>query len=291
MAFTFYYETHIEQVISNHYKNNKFIEPDDLEIIRIAESLEVDLRFDNCKSCSDTEDRIIILNIREPQIRSRMIFFHELCHVLFHSGDQRRMPPLFKDAQEYEADNFILYAAMPFFMINRLQLPSSKTEMIQTLATTFKVPFNLAEKRLDQIRRREYEGRLLNSQMKFNTTRYIHQKDAPDVLDTAVYAYYDSSWDSTGPSQIIIQVDQQTLLSQDDFEFSLEGPFKRIEEHHLQGFIDCKPVKLQDLDFTRDGRISVRLKNLAVRYYNSAFKFIVQRKDLEQLLHFYGAEF
>lgn len=291
MAFTFYNETHMEQVISNHYKSNNFINPEDLDIIRIAESFEIDLRFDNCRSCSDNEDKIIIINNREPLIKSRMIFFHELCHVLFHYGDQRKMPLLFKDAQENDAENFLLYAAMPFFMINRIQLPSSRIEMIQTLAATFRVPLTLAEKRLDQIRRREYEGSLMNSYIKFNIARFKHQTIPSDEIETAVYAYNDSSDDCTSPTQIIVQVDQQTLLNQDEFEFSLDGPFDRIEEHQLQSFVDCKPVTFHDLDYTRDGRISLRLKNLASRYYNSAYKFIVQRKDIEQVLNFYGADF
>ncbi|MBX4151078.1 hypothetical protein [Paenibacillus lautus] len=53
-------------------------------------------------------------------------------------------------------------------------------------------------------------------------------------------------------------------------------------------FTDIKPVKFHDLDYTMDRRISLKLSHPASRYYNSAF---VQRKDIEQLLQFYGEDF
>ncbi|MFB6471253.1 ImmA/IrrE family metallo-endopeptidase [Paenibacillus glucanolyticus] len=260
---------------------------------RIADSFGVDLRYDTCKSFSDNEERFIILDKRESAISSsvRKIFFHELCHVLRHAGDQRKMPYLFKKAQEDEAEHFVLYASMPYFMISKLKFPDIRIDAINLLAATFKVPFKLAEKRLDQIQRREYEGNLLSSIMKFKNSQLSGPEPGSDKIETKIYAYFDSTGDYIEPSQIIIQVDQQTLLSEQEILFSLDGPFERLEESQLEAFVDCKPIKFNDLDYTRDRRISLKLSHLASRYYNSAFKFIVQRKDIEQVLHYYGAEF
>ena len=80
-------------------------------------------------------------------------------------------------------------------------------------------------------------------------------------------------------------------MSQEELLFDLGGPFERIEENELQYFSDSIPVKFHDLDYTSDGRISLRLSHLASRYYNSAYKFIVHRKDIDQILNFHGALF
>ncbi|MNI54719.1 hypothetical protein D3C73_1096290 [compost metagenome] len=90
-----------------------------------------------------------------------MIFFHELCHVLRHAGDQRHMTQQFKRAQEQEADQFVLYAAIPFFMFAKLPVPDQRQEAIAYLSEIFHVPLELAEQRLDQIQRRMLHGGLM----------------------------------------------------------------------------------------------------------------------------------
>lgn len=74
-------------------------------------------------------------------------------------------------------------------------------------------------------------------------------------------------------------------MSQEELLFDLGGPFKQIEENELQDFADSIPVKFHDLDYSK------RLSHLARRYYNSAYKFIVHRKDIEQVLNFHRALF
>ncbi|WP_234541377.1 tyrosine-type recombinase/integrase [Paenibacillus pseudetheri] len=64
-------------------------------------------------------------------------FFHELCHVIRHSGDQRWMPDLFREAQEIDADRFALYATIPFFMLDQITLPIHRSEAISLLALEF----------------------------------------------------------------------------------------------------------------------------------------------------------
>lgn len=90
-----------------------------------------------------------------------MIFFHELCHVIRHSGDQRWMPSLFKEAQEYDADRFALYSALPFFILKSITLPERKGESIGYIAHTFRVPLYFAKKRFEQIEERITQNKLL----------------------------------------------------------------------------------------------------------------------------------
>lgn len=111
-----YCQTILEQWINDHYQADGIYSPVDLDASRIAALFGVDLRYDACKSFSDNVEGVIILDKRKSNISSRMIFFHELYHVLRHYGDQRQMPEMFKEGQEAEASIFLLYASMPIYL-------------------------------------------------------------------------------------------------------------------------------------------------------------------------------
>ncbi|WP_445745031.1 MULTISPECIES: ImmA/IrrE family metallo-endopeptidase [unclassified Paenibacillus] len=49
---------------------------------------------------SENENRVIFIDRRDNYIEQRKTFFHELCHVIRYSGDQRWMPEMFREAQE-----------------------------------------------------------------------------------------------------------------------------------------------------------------------------------------------
>lgn len=161
MLFAYYQETLLEQWIHTKYLNYGIMYPDDLDIERIAEAFGVELVYGPHPSFCDNEERVIFLNQDADQVTARVIFFHELCHVLRHAGDQRRMTELFKNAQETEADQFVLYAAIPFYIFAKLPIPDQRNEAIPYLAEVFQVPLELAEQRLDQIQRRVLHGSLI----------------------------------------------------------------------------------------------------------------------------------
>ncbi|AWP30726.1 ImmA/IrrE family metallo-endopeptidase [Paenibacillus sp. Cedars] len=293
--FRYYETTPLEQYAEKLYKDCGILIPKQLTIEELSRRLNVWVHYKKVRSraVETTPGRYsVFLDSRLSPEKQWSEFLHELCHLLRHAGNQMVLPKSFTQAQEDEANNFVLYAAMPFFMISQLTLPDNQTDAIRYIATTFKVPKNIAKQRLEQIQRREYQGKILSETAKFMKTRsHIDLEETPTLSETTFYAYFDPSGDYIEPSQIIIQVDKETMLSQEELIFSLDGPFKRIEENQLEAFVDSKPVKFNDLDYTRDGQISLKLSHLASRYYNSAFKFIVQRKDIEQVLDFYGADF
>jgi glutamate formiminotransferase len=68
------------------------------------------------------------------------------------------LPETFTQMQENEAEHFVLYAAMPFSMISRLEVPDRLGQAKLFLAETFGVPIELAEQRLDQLQRRTLQG-------------------------------------------------------------------------------------------------------------------------------------
>lgn len=161
MLFSYYQETHLEQWINSKYRSSGLLDAEQHDIERIAEAFDIELVYAACPSFSDNEERVIFLNKHMDDAKARVIFFHELCHVLRHSGDQRYMPSLFKHAQESEADHFVLYAAVPFYMFEKLPIPDHRGEAIPYLADAFHIPLDLAEQRLDQIQRRVLQGSLI----------------------------------------------------------------------------------------------------------------------------------
>lgn len=161
MLYSYYQETELEQWISAKYLNHGIISAAEHDIEHIARAFDIELVYEDCPSFSDNEDRVIFLNKHADDLTARVVFFHELCHVLRHTGDQRSMPVLFRNAQETEADQFVLYAAIPFYMFAKLNLPDQRPEAIPFLAEHFRVPYHLAEQRLDQIQRRVLHGSLM----------------------------------------------------------------------------------------------------------------------------------
>lgn len=159
--FTYYKETTLEQWISSALLENRIFTPTDLyDLESVAEAFDVSLIFTDTPSFSDNELKVIFINKHLDDATVRLIFFHELCHVLRHAGDQRYMPELFEEAQEYEADTFVLYATMPFYMFSQLKLPDRKWDAVYLVADEFNVSIDLAEQRLEQIYRREMNGSL-----------------------------------------------------------------------------------------------------------------------------------
>lgn len=96
MLFAYYHETLLEQWINTKCLNHGIASPADLDIERVAEAFGVELVYESCPSFSDNEEKVIFLNKYKDAAEARVIFFHELCHVLRHAGDQRRMTALFK---------------------------------------------------------------------------------------------------------------------------------------------------------------------------------------------------
>lgn len=95
------------------------------------------------------EFSFIFLNeqLSEPQLWQD--FCHELGHVLLHTGNQQRMFPLFREYQEYKANNFMYHACVPSFMLDELEPTELTVENVQRL---FNVEYQFAFKRLEQYR-------------------------------------------------------------------------------------------------------------------------------------------
>ena len=101
--------------------------------------------------------RSILVDKRLSEREQWEAFLHELCHVLRHAGNQTLMPRSFCEGQEAEANRFVLYAAIPAFMLAGLKMPDRLDEAADWLAERFGVTPRLALRRLEQIQRRIFE--------------------------------------------------------------------------------------------------------------------------------------
>ncbi|MNK91437.1 hypothetical protein D3C87_1115340 [compost metagenome] len=274
--------TALEDFVEALYRRAGISEPKQLSVHEVSRRLNVWLHYAPVSSRaleSANGLRSMFLDSRLPEIKQRMIFFHELCHLLRHYGNQLVMPDLFTEAQENEARCFTYYAAIPFSMIKSLSLPSNRQQAIEYVAFTFNVSLKFAERRLSQIERRVLQGQ-------FEAAASNYQKELFSTnwtpVQTAIYAYYDSASDIAGPSQIVIEADEDTLDSGADFLFSIEGPFSRLELDDLVNYSQAKRILAHDLIF-KDGHIGVNFAVLNIKYGRTQ-RYVLHMKDIEGVI-------
>jgi len=161
---SYYQMTALEKWTEDLFERLGIKEPSQISIDYISERLNIWIHYLDVKSKGIEASAgmySMFLDNRLSVGMQRMEFLHELCHLLRHAGTQSVMPEHYTQAQEDEADRFILYAAMPYSMISRGALPELRNEAVSSLTTEFQVPRELAVQRIDQIQRRIFQGQLL----------------------------------------------------------------------------------------------------------------------------------
>lgn len=158
MDLTLYKLSPLEQWIADKYLENSIFIPQDLNIHRIAAMFGGEIVYLRTKSHArwddGTREFLINLDSRLDEPDARGAFFHELCHPLRHTGNQTMLPKALKDLQETQAAIFQQYAAIPFFMVQELELPRFEREIPYYWAHVFNVPVTLASRRYHQIKAR-----------------------------------------------------------------------------------------------------------------------------------------
>ncbi|HHY72245.1 MAG TPA: ImmA/IrrE family metallo-endopeptidase [Bacillus bacterium] len=149
-----YKPTRLEHYVSTIFKNLHIYQPYEIDKIYIADKLEIKLEYSRHKPFAYEEDDFKFINIDKYETKKgqREQFYHELCHILRHAGDQLKMPKPFTDRQEWDAKNFMLNAAIPYHMIHLIN--DDEYVNIKHLSDTFLVTENLIVERLKQINRR-----------------------------------------------------------------------------------------------------------------------------------------
>ncbi|MDN4069232.1 ImmA/IrrE family metallo-endopeptidase [Paenibacillus vini] len=289
--FSHYHLTHMEESIENIYCQMDLKEPHQITIDYISRKLNIWVYFRPFRSRALEKTPgvyTMVIDNRKPPYDQRIEFLHELGHLLRHSGNQTLLPREFTKAQEDDAEQFMMYAAMPYSMISRLKMPSLRSEAVNYIAGVFNVPISLAAKRFDQIQRRAFDGHLMSSlknqklQHLLNP-QYVKPPDNQNP-ECTIYAYYDPSGEYESPSQLIIKINSQKYFSDERIPIDLSERFERIESDDDASLTGI-PVLPTDMRII-DGVPNLMLPAVAFRHGRAARRFIVQMKDIESLMYF-----
>lgn len=147
-------KTHTEEFIQKFYKLLKINKPQELDFRIISLQLKIKVFYwpDKSQALFLRENTYIFLNEQLTDSQQWQDFCHELGHVLLHTGNQLRMYPLFREYQEYKANNFMYHACVPSFMLDELEPSDLTVENVQRL---FNVEYDFAFKRLEQYRNKK----------------------------------------------------------------------------------------------------------------------------------------
>jgi Zn-dependent peptidase ImmA (M78 family) len=187
LQWDFYRPTDLEKEVTAMYQSFGIEEPSDLEEELIATRLGIKLFYVAIPSQAyeNGKFRCIAVDKRLTRELQREHFFHELGHLLRgHAGNQTNLPELFRDLQEEQADHFLIYAAMPAYMIQQITMPEYEREVPYVLASEFKVTLKLAKERWEQIKRRIALGRWENACIEYERNRY-RKSDPANWCDEA----------------------------------------------------------------------------------------------------------
>lgn len=150
----YYPTTALEDWVTNFYIRWKIFKPEQLKEEVIARKYEIFIHRKPRPSNYEIVGRYqgITVDSRETKTIQKEMFFHELCHILRHAGVQSMMPEAFRQLQEWDARNFVRYAAIPHHMLKFIDM--NDPYVIDQMVRLFKVTPELCEERLEQIKDR-----------------------------------------------------------------------------------------------------------------------------------------
>ncbi|BFH10662.1 hypothetical protein J6TS7_31910 [Paenibacillus dendritiformis] len=187
---------------------------------------------------------------------------------------------MFREAQEADADAFLLYAAIPYYMLKSLELPGTRSEITEFIAMTFQVTPTLAAQRLNQIMRREYNGMFLKTAVGQSFSTYAdYAKVLEPQVKNKVYSFCDPTMDT--PTQLIVHVAGEDWQKEEmRIPLSTDYPQTDNADH-----LSASPVS--PLEFVcRDGHIILKLRRLAARYGAAPRNLVLQFNDINDSLDF-----
>ena len=144
----------LEEKVMKMYKNMNIYKPEDIDIRKIAYYFRIHLKFSANRSYSFQKGNFMIININKSlnKMKQREVFFHELCHLLRHCGNQyKNMPKAFRDLQEWDAEHFTRYAAIPYHMLKLINWKS--INILTEMSEVFNISEKICKHRINHIHR------------------------------------------------------------------------------------------------------------------------------------------
>lgn len=147
-----YIPSRLEDMVSKLFIHLNILHPDDLDEENICRKLDIFLLEEPSKAYSYQSDlfKSITIDTRMSQKAQRETFYHELCHILIHVGNQKKLPLLFRELQERDARVFTKYAAIPYHMIRFIDW--DHPYLVEYVSDLFKITKLLSEVRLLNIK-------------------------------------------------------------------------------------------------------------------------------------------
>ncbi|WP_096435946.1 ImmA/IrrE family metallo-endopeptidase [Alteribacter populi] len=143
-----YVHSHREEWVLRFYERMNIFFPSDIDIHSIAYHHRIYIKFWDKPSNYKRLGRFqaIYLQYGLSPEEERIQFFHELGHLLRHSGSQFFMTSSFAELQEWDANLFAFYAALPWHMLKQYDLNNCNT--ITQVSQEFCVPIEFVDKRM-----------------------------------------------------------------------------------------------------------------------------------------------
>jgi len=139
--------------VTKFYKRLRIYHPKEINEEYICRQLRIFLKRKTAPASYEVVGRYQGINIdsRAAPDEQRIMFFHELCHILRHCGNQLLMPEMFRQLQEFDANNFARIAAIPNHMLN---IDFNSIDIVAQMVEIFHVPSKIYEDRIYQIKSR-----------------------------------------------------------------------------------------------------------------------------------------
>lgn len=144
-----YYMTSLEKTVESIYNRVGIDEPN-IPVDEIARKLGIELFYGKK---TFRIDNIICLDSKLSKEKIKEVFSHELCHCLYHVGNQLDMYELYRQYQEFKADNFAMHFCIPTFMLQKTIIPKQKYHAATFLADLFCVTNEFAFNRIEHYER------------------------------------------------------------------------------------------------------------------------------------------
>jgi Zn-dependent peptidase ImmA (M78 family) len=315
-VFSSYKLTEMEKKIEELYKKKNILIPSDLNINNVADKFKIELDFSvpegPQRAIWDDELTVIFLNPEQSEENQRKVFFHELGHPIMHCGNQNgQMKKTFREFQEAQANQFQLYAAIPFFMLNSLELPRYEYQIVELIKNVFIVPESLAKKRLEQIKRRILQSIIDKSsinqivaekkEMYESMISYPLLEDIFSPLEIKQYftkpskrknkVYFDSRQDRVIPVWYCIEVQRGEVNWGKDFNlFPIDADFEFVpitEMNNQESDVLTLELFLHP-SYPNDFAIDIKQLKKKLRFYDidpyNIKRFIIPANILEEKL-------
>lgn len=159
MDLHYYKPTDTEKWISEKYQENGIRTAADMDMDIIADMFNAAVQLtktDEPRVLWDDDFCLILLDRDAPMEKIRKDFFHEICHPMFHIGNQHLLPVGLMELQENQADALQFYTAMPSYLLREFQGIQTYREYVKTVSDAFMLPPKFVEQRIAQIQRRSY---------------------------------------------------------------------------------------------------------------------------------------